>query len=86
MYVRGAAALEALREKLGDPLFFRILRGWAQTNSYSNASVPQFIAFASAIANQDLTGFFQKWLYQPGKPFKDPATTAWAPTVPFLRH
>jgi aminopeptidase N len=69
VYERGAGALEALREKVGNGVFFRIMRGWAAAHRYGNATVPDFTAFASGVAGQDLTAFFYEWLYRAGKPY-----------------
>jgi aminopeptidase N len=68
IYDRGGLTLEALREKVGDPVFFRILRTWAQNNRFGNVTTPQFVALAQQISGRDLTQFFDTWLYQPGKP------------------
>jgi aminopeptidase N len=61
--------LQALREKVGNGVFLRIMRGWAAAHQYGNAEVPDFTAFASGVAGQDLTAFFYEWLYRPGKPY-----------------
>jgi aminopeptidase N len=68
IYVRGGMTLQALRERIGDPKFFALLRQWYATNKYGNASTPEFVSLASQIAGRDLSGFFQTWLYTPGKP------------------
>ena len=68
IYYRGGMTLQALREKVGDFTFFRIIRDWATQNRYGNVSTPQFIALAEQISGQDLTAFFDVWLYQEGKP------------------
>jgi aminopeptidase N len=68
VYDRGAGTLEALRQKLGDRVFFRILRGWVRGHAYGNATVPQFTAYAQQVSHRDLTQFFQEWLYKRGKP------------------
>ncbi|WP_375501720.1 M1 family metallopeptidase [uncultured Jatrophihabitans sp.] len=68
VYDRGAGTLQALREKLGDPTYFRILRGWVAAHRQGNATVAQFTAYASRVAHRDLTSFFRTWLYEPGKP------------------
>ena len=68
MYDRGAATLAALREKVGDATFFRIMRGWFAAHEYGNARVTDFTAYAASVAGQDLTPFFQEWLYAPHKP------------------
>jgi aminopeptidase N len=68
IYNRGGMTLQALRVKVGDTAFFRIMRGWAQENRFGNVTTPQFIAFAERESKQDLDHFFDVWLYQPGKP------------------
>ena len=68
IYDRGGMTLQALREKIGDAAFFRILREWAQQNRFGNVTTPQFIALAQRVSGRDLSGFFDVWLYQPGKP------------------
>jgi aminopeptidase N len=68
IYDRGGMTLEALREKVGDFTFFRILRDWATQNRYGNVTTPQFIALAELDSGMDLGHFFEVWLYQPDKP------------------
>jgi aminopeptidase N len=68
VYTRGAMTLEALREKVGDTTFFRILREWAQRNRFRNVTTARFVAFAGRVSGMNLQHFFDVWLYQPGKP------------------
>jgi aminopeptidase N len=68
IYNRGGMTLQALRVKVGDFAFFRILRDWAAQNRYGNVSTPQFIALAERDSGLDLDHFFDVWLYQPDKP------------------
>ncbi|WP_375474490.1 M1 family metallopeptidase [uncultured Jatrophihabitans sp.] len=68
VYDRGAGTLEALRQKLGNRVFFKILRGWAAKHRYGNATVGQFTAYAAAVSHRDLTAFFDNWLYRAAKP------------------
>ena len=68
VYDRGAMTLQALRTKVGDPAFFSIMRGWAKKHRYGNATVGEFVAYASKQSGQDLTSFFRTWLSTPGKP------------------
>jgi aminopeptidase N len=68
IYNRGAMTLQALREKVGDATFFRIMRGWATRHRYGNVTTPQFIALAERESGQDLDHFFDVWLYQDAKP------------------
>ena len=68
IYDRGGMTLQALRAKVGDPAFLRIMRDWAQGHRFENVTTPQFIALAQQLSGRDLTQFFDVWLYQPGKP------------------
>ncbi len=68
IYLRGAMALEALREKVGSHDFYAILRAWAQGRRYGNGTIPEFIQTAEAVTGLDLQSFFSVWLYRPGKP------------------
>ena len=68
IYYRGGMTLEALREKIGDFDFFRIMRSWAQDNRFGNVTTAQFIALAEQVTGADLDHFFDVWLYQPDKP------------------
>lgn len=68
VYDRGAGALEALREKLGDRTFFTIMRGWVAKHRYGNARVGRFTAYAAHVSHRDLDHFFHRWLYENGKP------------------
>ena len=47
VYRRGAMTLQALREKIGDDPFFRILRTWTAEHRYGTATTEEFIALAS---------------------------------------
>jgi hypothetical protein len=74
IYWRGAMALHALRGKIGDAAFFRLLRTWTTRNAGGNVTIPQFIALAERISGQDLGAFFDEWLYRPEKPASLAAT------------
>jgi len=60
--------LQALRNRVGDPAFFQLMRQWALTHRGGNGSVRQFIALAQRLTGQDLQAFFQVWLYTGSKP------------------
>ncbi|MFF8989434.1 M1 family metallopeptidase [Streptomyces sp. NPDC014983] len=68
VYDRGAAALQALRDEVGDDAFFRILKGWPKAHAYGNASVADFEGYAEKISGKPLAGLFDTWLYEPTKP------------------
>ncbi|HEX8146778.1 MAG TPA: M1 family metallopeptidase, partial [Pyrinomonadaceae bacterium] len=48
IYERGAMTLEALRQIVGETLFYDILRTWATGHKFGNATTSQFIALASS--------------------------------------
>ncbi len=68
VYNRGAMTLQALRLKIGDRDFFKVLKQWASAHRYGNVSTQDFIKFVERTTNRNLGSFFQTWLYQPGKP------------------
>ena len=68
VYDRGAGALEALRQKVGSPTFFAIMRGWVRAHAYGVASVGQFRAYAAKVSHRNLDHFFYEWLLKYGKP------------------
>jgi aminopeptidase N len=68
VYTRGAMTLHALRRAVGDPVFFRILRSWAQLHRGGNGSTEQFIALAERLSGRDLGPLFTSWLYTATKP------------------
>jgi aminopeptidase N len=68
IYNRGGMTLQALRQKVGDTAFFRIMRGWADQNRYGNVTTREFITLAERESRVDLESFFDVWLYQRDKP------------------
>ena len=68
VYRRGGMTLQALREKIGDDAFFRILKTWTAKYRYGNATTEDFIALTEQISHRDLTDFFRIWLDTPTKP------------------
>lgn len=67
-YDRGAMTLHALRGKIGDAAFFRLLKEWAAKHRYGNASTADFVREAQKVSGMDLRSFFDVWLFQKGKP------------------
>jgi aminopeptidase N len=68
VYARGAATLQAVREAVGDALFFTILKAWPAQHRGSAASTADFEALAEKVSGQDLRPLFQRWLYDPVAP------------------
>ena len=77
-YDGGATVLHALRRTIGDDRFFDLLRAWVERFDGRSASTHDFIALAEEIAGQDLSEFFDTWLYGPGDlvPPRYPARSA----------
>jgi aminopeptidase N len=73
IYDRGAATLHALRLKIGDEAFFRLLRRWIRQNAGGNVTTAQFIALAERVSGQDLGAFFDEWLFTGERPASLPA-------------
>ncbi|KPI19908.1 Peptidase M1 membrane alanine aminopeptidase [Actinobacteria bacterium OK074] len=73
VYDRGALAIQALRNAVGDDAFFAILKGWPQEHAYGNASIADFQAYAERVSGQSLGALFDTWLFEPVKP-ATPAT------------
>ncbi|ETK36400.1 M1 family metallopeptidase [Microbispora sp. ATCC PTA-5024] len=67
-YNRGAMTLHALRGKIGDAVFFKLIKDWVAGHRYGNASTAEFVDAAQKASGMDLTAFFDVWLYQKGKP------------------
>jgi aminopeptidase N len=57
-----------LREKVGDDVFFQLLRTWYAENRHSNVTTQDFIATAERVSGQQLDHFFDVWLFQKGRP------------------
>ncbi|MBK8020501.1 MAG: M1 family metallopeptidase [Chloroflexi bacterium] len=68
VYGRGALTLHVLRLRVGDEIFFDILRTYYDRFKYGNASTGDFIAVAEELSGEDLAAFFETWLYQPTVP------------------
>lgn len=63
VYLRGGMTLQALRERVGDDDFFKILRAWIDEHRGETASTEDFIALAERTSGEELDELFQAWLY-----------------------
>lgn len=70
VYYRGGYTLHALRLRVGDEVFFDISRAYYATYRDSAATTEDFIAIAEEVSGQDLTAFFDAWLFSPDLPPK----------------
>ncbi|GIF64067.1 peptidase [Asanoa ishikariensis] len=78
VYQRGAMLLQALRNRVGDADFYRIMRTWAARHRHGNADSADFTAISTNLSGQNLTSFFQAWLYDARRP--DPTVDNGFPT------
>ncbi len=76
VYDRGAAALQALRNTVGDKAFFQILKAWPVEHAYGNGDFAQFQALAERISGKQLGQLFQTWLFTPQRPAAPAAAKA----------
>ena len=68
VYLRGALTLHALRHKVGDEIFFEILKTYADRYAHSNVTGEDFIAIAEEISGEALDELFNAWLFKPELP------------------
>ncbi len=70
VYGRGAMTLQALRNRVGDRVFWKIIRTWIREQRGGNGSTEEFEEVAGRVSRADLGGFFTAWLRTPSKPAK----------------
>ncbi len=70
VYDRGGMTLVALRGRVGEDTFYKILRTWTKERAHSSGTTEQFIALANKVSGKNLDTFFDDWLYQKGRPAK----------------
>jgi aminopeptidase N len=68
VYGRGAMTLQALRNRVGDATFWRVVRTWISEQWGGNGSTEEFEEVAARVSGQDLGSFFDAWLRTPAKP------------------
>ena len=68
VYGRGAMTLQALRNRVGDATFWKILRTWIREQRGGNGSTEEFEEVAARVSHEDLGTFFTAWLRTPSKP------------------
>ena len=67
-YEKSASVLHMLRLKLGNDAFFSFIRSIVNTFPGGNISTAEFIDQAEQAGGEDLSQFFQQWIYSPGIP------------------
>ena len=68
VYARGGMTLHALRLKIGDDAFFDTLRTYTERFHDGNATTDDFVSIAEETSGEDLTEFFDAWLFQSDLP------------------
>jgi aminopeptidase N len=70
VYDKGSWVLHMLRYVMGDSNFFALLKTYADDPGFrfGTATTSQFADLASRIAGQDLSQFFNQWIYHTGWP------------------
>lgn len=68
VYVRGAMAIQALRQKIGTKSLLHLLRRWTTEHRHGNATIQEFTNPAEEVSRRDLEPLFRRWLYQRAKP------------------
>ncbi|WNH08510.1 M1 family aminopeptidase [Thalassobellus suaedae] len=69
-YNKGAMVLHMLRKKIGDNNFFQGIKNYLSNvnYAYSYAKTEDFIPIMEAASGENLTAFFNNWLYKEGYP------------------
>jgi aminopeptidase N len=70
-YCKGSCVLHLLRYTLKDSLFFAGMKAYATDTAnfkLKNATIPEFFAKMGSVAGQDLSWFYNAWIYQPNHP------------------
>lgn len=74
-YQKGSWVLHMLRQKVGDDRFWTGIRDYYARFKDANASTTDFRLAMERASGQDLTAFFQQWLYRGGVPRVDGSWT-----------
>ncbi len=68
VYTRGAAILHALRFEVGDEIFLKGIRQFLEKYKYKSAVSEDFRREMELASQNDLSQFFQQWVYGAGHP------------------
>lgn len=68
VYERGAMALAALRNVVGEADFDRLLRRWVADHRHGHGTVAEFRGLAEQASGAELSGFFDEWLDHTDRP------------------
>ena len=68
VYQKAASVLHMLRAQVGEETFWQIIQTYFQTYHNSNVITSEFIEICENISQQDLSQFFQQWIFGTGIP------------------
>jgi len=68
VYKRGALTLHALRLRVGDAAFFRIVTEWTTRHAYRTATRTQLTSLAEAVTREPVAELLSDWLDRPQLP------------------
>ncbi|CUS78076.1 aminopeptidase N [Candidatus Kryptonium thompsonii] len=71
VYYKGAWVLHMLRNLIGDSAFFAVLQEWGRRYAYGTGTTQKFIQVVNDITGEDLSWFFNQWVYEAGYPVLD---------------
>lgn len=67
-YQKAGWVLHMLRHKIGTDTFWKGIQKYYDRYQFSNALTKDFQAVIEEVSGQDLTAFFQQWIFRPGHP------------------
>jgi aminopeptidase N len=62
VYCKGALFFDALRQKVGDDVFFKIMQEYFRQYEYKIADGPAFLRIAEQVSGQDLQALYKEWI------------------------
>jgi aminopeptidase N len=67
-YYKGAWVLHMLRNIVGDSTFFQIFKTYRTQFQFGNAVTADFENVVNQVTHNDMSWFFNEWIFQPGYP------------------
>lgn len=62
VYAKGALFFHALRQEVGDEVYFEIMRRYLEEHKYRIATPESFLAVAEEVAGRSLKGIYRRWI------------------------
>ena len=67
-YNKGGAVLHMLREKVGEKVFWKAIHDYLEEHKFGNVETTDLKRAMEQASSQDLTWFFDQWVYATGSP------------------